>query len=139
MYVDYIKEQAKAKKLTVKDLAILTNTSESTISNYFSRKTESPSFEMVTKLCIALGISIDEMVGIKQPTEKKEEPNFKELLTSLTDSFKSQIETYKTQIEVYKSQIDDYKKDKESFAKDKKWLYIIIFVSISFLFLLGMF
>ena len=132
MYVDYIKEQAKAKKLTVKDLAILTNTSESTISNYFSRKTESPSFDVVSKLCIALNISIDEMVGIKQPAEKKEEPNLKELLTSLTDSFTERLE-------LYKERIAELKEDNLNDKKEKKILYAIIVALIVIEFILGMF
>lgn len=132
MYVDYIKEQAKAKKLTVKDLAILTNTSESTISNYFSRKTESPSFDVVSKLCIALNISIDEMVGIKQPAEKKEEPNLKELLTSLTNSFTERLE-------LYKERIAELKEDNLNDKKEKKILYTIIVALIVIEFILGMF
>ena len=91
MYVDYIKERCKAKKLTVKELAELTSTSESTISNYFSRKTESPSFEVVSKLCIALDISIDEMIGIKQP-EKKEKPEApKEYFENIVNTYKERI------------------------------------------------
>ena len=103
MYVDYIKERCKAKKLTVKELAELTNTSESTISNYFSRKTESPSFEVVSKLCIALDISIDEMVGIKQP-EKKETP------VAPQEYFANIVNTYKERIE-------DLKEDKAKLNK----------------------
>ena len=96
MYVDYIKERCKAKKLTVKELAELTNTSESTISNYFSHKTESPSFDMVSKLCIALDISIDEMIGFKQP-EKKEAP------VAPQEYFANIVNTYKERIADLKS------------------------------------
>ncbi|MBR5202663.1 MAG: helix-turn-helix transcriptional regulator [Clostridia bacterium] len=103
MYVDYIKERCKAKKLTVKELAELTNTSESTISNYFSRKTESPSFEVVSKLCIALDISIDEMVGIKQP-EKKESPE-------------APKEYFENIVNTYKERITDLKSDKANLNK----------------------
>ena len=96
MYVDYIKERAKAKNLTVKDLAKMTEIPESTISNYFSRKTESPAFDTVSKLCIVLGISIDEMVGIKQP-EKKETP------VAPQEYFANIVNTYKERIADLKS------------------------------------
>ena len=139
LLVEYIKEHKEAKRLKVKDLAEMTNIPESTINNFFSRKTENPSFDIVSKLCIAVGGSLDEMVGLKEAVEKNKEPGLKEFIENLTDSFKSQIETYKTQIEVYKSQIEDYKKDKETSTKDKKWLYVIILALISFEFILGMF
>jgi transcriptional regulator with XRE-family HTH domain len=132
VYVDYIKERAKAKKLTVKDLAIMTNTSESTISNYFSRKTESPSFDVVSKLCIALDISIDEMVGIKQPDEKKEEINYKEIIASVTAS-------YNERNEANKEIIAELKEDKKNSNKEKLYLYGIIVASLVLEFILGLF
>lgn len=132
MYVDYIKERAKAKKLTVKDLAILTNTSESTINNYFSRKTESPSFEVVSKLCIALDISIDEMVGMKKPEPQKEEINFKEIIASVTASFTERLD-------LYKERIAELKEDNLNDKKEKKILYSIIVALIVIEFILGMF
>lgn len=96
MYVDYIKSRKEAKKLTVKDLATMTNIPESTINNFFSRKTECPSFEIVSKLCIALEISIDEMVGIKEP-EKKEVP------AAPQEYFANIVNTYKERIADLKS------------------------------------
>lgn len=102
MYVDYIKERAKAKNLTVKDLAKMTEIPESTISNYFSRKTESPAFDTVSKLCIALEISIDEMVGIKQP-EKKEAQAPQEYFANIVNSYKEQLAERKERIVDLKS------------------------------------
>lgn len=91
MYVDYIKEHAKAKNLTVKDLAKMAEIPESTISNYFSRKTESPAFDTVSKLCIALGISIDEMVGMKQPEKKEGHEAPQEYFANIVNTYKERI------------------------------------------------
>lgn len=132
MYVDYIKARKEAKKLKVKDLAEMTNISESTINNYFSRKTETPSFEVVSKLCIALDISIDEMVGMKEPTAKKEEINYKEILASVTAS-------YDERNEANKERIAELKEDKKNNDKEKKILYTIIVGLIVIEFILGMF
>ena len=71
MYPAYIKAHKEAKKLKVKDLAEMTGIPESTINNFLSRKTESPSFSMMSKLCIAVGGSLDEMIGLKEIVEKK--------------------------------------------------------------------
>ena len=132
MYVDYIKAHKEAKKLKVKDLAEMTNISESTLNNYFSRKTETPSFEVVSKLCIALDISIDEMVGMKEPTAKKEEVNFKEIIANLTASFTERTE-------FYKERINELKEDKKNSDKEKLYLYGIIVALIVLEFVLGMF
>lgn len=132
MYVDYIKARKEAKKLKVKDLAEMTNISESTLNNYFSRKTETPSFEVVSKLCIALDISIDEMVGMKEPIAKKEEINYKEILASVTAS-------YDERNEANKERIAELKEDKKNNDKEKKILYTIIVALIVIEFILGMF
>lgn len=132
MYVDYIKARKEAKKLKVKDLAEMTNISESTLNNYFSRKTETPSFEVVSKLCIALDISIDEMVGMKEPTTKKEEINYKEILASVTAS-------YDERNEANKERIAELKEDKKNSNKEKFYLYAIIVALIVIEFILGMF
>lgn len=132
MYVDYIKARKEAKKLKVKDLAEMTKISESTINNYFSRKTEAPSFEVVSKLCIALDISIDEMVGMKEPSAKKEEINFKEINANTTSSFTERIE-------LYKERIAELKEDNANDKKEKKILYLIIVALIVIEFILGMF
>ena len=133
MVVEYIKAHKEAKKLKVKDLVEMTNIPESTINNFFSRKTENPSFEIVSKLCIAVGGSLDEMVGLKEIAEsKKEEVNFKEIIANLTTSFTERIEFYKERIE-------ELKEDKKSNAKEKLYLYGIIVALIVLEFVLGMF
>lgn len=133
MVVEYIKSLKEAKRLKVKDLVEMTGIPESTINNFFSRKTENPSFEIVSKLCIAVGGSLDEMVGLKEIAEnKKEEVNFKEIIANLTASFTERLE-------FYKERIVELKEDKKNHEKEKKILYTIIVALIVIEFILGMF
>lgn len=133
MEVEYIKSLKEAKKLKVKDLAEMTGIPESTINNFLSRKTESPSFSMMSKLCIAVGGSLDEMIGLKEIVEKKaEEQSSKELLSSITD-------IYKEQIEDLKERNSDLKEDKKTLTKEKFCLYGIIVVLIILESILGLF
>ena len=133
MEVEYIKSLKQAKNLKVKDLAEMTGIPESTINNFLSRKTESPSFSMMSKLCIAVGGSLDEMIGLKEIVEKKaEEQSSKELLSSITD-------IYKEQIEDLKERNNDLKEDKKNLTKEKLCLYGIIVVLIILEFILGLF
>lgn len=133
MEVEYIKSLKQAKNLKVKDLAEMTGIPESTINNFLSRKTESPSFSMMSKLCIAVGGSLDEMIGLKEIVEKKaEEKSSKELLSSITD-------IYKEQIEDLKERNSDLKEDKKTLTKEKFCLYGIIVVLIILESILGLF
>ena len=133
MEVEYIKSLKQAKNLKVKDLAEMTGIPESTINNFLSRKTESPSFSMMSKLCIAVGGSLDEMIGLKEIVEKKaEEKSSKELLSSITD-------IYKEQIEDLKERNSDLKEDKKNLTKEKFCLYGIIVALIILEFILGLF
>ncbi|MBO5715075.1 MAG: helix-turn-helix transcriptional regulator [Clostridia bacterium] len=133
MEVEYIKSLKEAKKLKVKDLAEMTGIPESTINNFLSRKTESPSFSMMSKLCIAVGGSLDEMIGLKEIVEKKaEEQTSKELLSSITDIYKEQIENLK-------ERNNDLKEDKKNLTKEKLCLYGIIVALIILEFILGLF
>ena len=133
MEVEYIKSLKQAKNLKVKDLAEMTGIPESTINNFLSRKTESPSFSMMSKLCIAVGGSLDEMIGLKEIVEKKaEEQSSKELLSSITD-------IYKEQIEDLKERNNDLKEDKKTLTKEKFYLYGIIVALIILEFILGLF
>lgn len=133
MEVEYIKSLKQAKNLKVKDLAEMTGIPESTINNFLSRKTESPSFSMMSKLCIAVGGSLDEMIGLKEIVEKKaEEQSSKELLSSITD-------IYKEQIEDLKERNNDLKEDKKNLTKEKFYLYGIIVVLIILESILGLF
>lgn len=133
MEVEYIKSLKQAKNLKVKDLAEMTGIPESTINNFLSRKTESPSFSMMSKLCIAVGGSLDEMIGLKEIVEKKaEEQSSKELLSSITD-------IYKEQIEDLKERNNDLKEDKKNLTKEKFCLYGIIVVLIILESILGLF
>lgn len=133
MEVEYIKSLKQAKNLKVKDLAEMTGIPESTINNFLSRKTESPSFSMMSKLCIAVGGSLDEMIGLKEIVEKKaEEKSSKELLSSITD-------IYKEQIEDLKERNSDLKEDKKYLTKEKFCLYGIIVALIILEFILGLF
>jgi hypothetical protein len=87
----------------------------------------------MSKLCIAVGGSLDEMIGLKEIVEKKaEEQSSKELLSSITD-------IYKEQIEDLKERNSDLKEDKKYLTKEKFCLYGIIVALIILEFILGLF
>jgi hypothetical protein len=72
------------------------------------------------------------MVGMKEPTAKKEEINYKEILASVTAS-------YDERNEANKERIAELKEDKKNNIKEKFYLYAIIVALIVIEFILGMF
>lgn len=80
MVSTYIKSLKEAKKVTTKALSLLTNIPEPTINKILTGQTENPSFDSVTKLIIALGGSVDELLGIN-----KANPNTEIYLKTIQD------------------------------------------------------
>ena len=90
MEIEYIKSLKQAKNVTVKELSKLTNIPESTITNILNGRTENPSFEIVSKLVIALGGSLDALAGAERKEEEGED--VAEFIATLTDMYEKQIE-----------------------------------------------
>lgn len=125
MVVEYIKSLKEAKKTTVKDLSNLTNIPESTINNILSRKTENPSFDVVSRLVLALDGSMDELTGIKKGMESGND-----------------LEAIKAIREIYENQIASLRDDKQSqiasLNADKRALFCLLGVIIvAIIFFLG--
>ena len=90
MEIEYIRSLKQAKNVTVKELSKLTNIPESTITNILNGRTENPSFEIVSKLVIALGGSLDALAGAERKEEEGED--VAEFIATLTDMYEKQIE-----------------------------------------------
>ena len=91
MEIEYIKSLKQVKNVTVKELSNLTNIPESTITNILNRRTENPSFEIVSKLVIALGGSLDALAGAKE-NQKAGGEDVAGFIATLTDMYEKQIE-----------------------------------------------
>lgn len=89
MEIEYIKSLKQAKNVTVKELSNLTNIPESTITNILNRRTENPSFEIVSKLVIALGGSLDALAGAER--KEKEGEDVTALIATVTRIYENQI------------------------------------------------
>lgn len=73
-----LKEQKELKKMSTNEIAEKSGIPASTISRILSGKTESASFDNICKIAIALGLSIDELIGIEKEPAKEQHP--KELI-----------------------------------------------------------
>ena len=84
-YVTYLKDLKKSRNLTVAEIAELSKIPASTISRIFSGNTMNASFETISPIVIAMGGSLDEMVGLKSPDEEPVKPQVETTLNAYAD------------------------------------------------------
>lgn len=89
-----LKELKESSKMTAQQIADITKIPVSTVNRILSGYTESPSFSNVCDIIIAMGGSVDEVIGIVSSSEESSEIS---------------VKTDRT-IELYKRIIQEYRK-----------------------------
>ena len=69
-YIDRLKALKEQKHLTNAEIATLSHIPLATITRIFSGGTPNPSFETFAGIATALGVSLDEIAGLKSPDEE---------------------------------------------------------------------
>lgn len=68
--IQKIREAKEAKHLTNEDISEMTNIPETTVSRILSGASKRPGFENVLTMAIALGVSVDKILGAALPGEE---------------------------------------------------------------------
>lgn len=100
-----LKELKESSKMTAQQIADITKIPVSTVNRILSGYTESPSFSNVCDIIIAMGGSVDEVIGIASSSEEPSEISVKPDRT----------------IELYKRIIQEY----------RKWLKVLFILLLS--------
>ena len=66
-YVEKLKMIKEEKGLSNADIARVGDTPLATVTRVFNGQTPNPTFETITRIAIGMGVSLDELAGIKQP------------------------------------------------------------------------
>ena len=69
-YVEKLKAIRDAKGLTNVEISKLSETPLATITRVFNGSTPNPTFETISRIALAMGVSLDELIGLKQPDEQ---------------------------------------------------------------------
>lgn len=69
-YVEKLKMIKEEKDLTNSEIATLSNIPLPTITRVFNGQTPNPTFETISRIAFALGVSLDELSGLKPPEEQ---------------------------------------------------------------------
>ena len=118
-YVSYLKELKKTRNLTVAEIAELSKIPASTISRIFSGNTMNASFETISPIVIAMGGSLDEMVGLKSPDEEPVKPQVETTLNAYADLLNekdSRIREKDKTIEILTNTLKRERKEKNRLA-----------------------
>lgn len=119
-FVEKLKMIKDDKGITNGELEKLSNIPLATITRVFNGHTPNPSFETISRIAIALGVSLDEVVGLKEPDESPTPSRIENTLNSY--------------VELLKEKDDRIKELKDDLARERKEKHNI---SGAFVLLLG--
>ena len=66
-YVEKLKMIKKDRNLSLADIARVGDIPLPTVTRVFNGQTPNPTFETITRIAIGMGVSLDELAGLKQP------------------------------------------------------------------------
>ena len=111
-YVEKLKMIRDAKGLTNVEIARLADIPLATVTRVFNGKTPNPTFETLSKMAIGIGVSLDELVGLKQPDAPPIASPIETTLTSYS--------------ELLREKDDRIAELKEEKAKERKEKHILV-------------
>ena len=65
-YVEKLKVIKEDKKISLADISKVGDIPLATVTRVFNGQTPNPTFETITKIAIGMGVSLDELAGLKQ-------------------------------------------------------------------------
>lgn len=66
-YIEKLKALKEERELTIADISSLSGVPQTTVTRIFNGTTPSPQFETVIQIAMVFGVSLDELMGLKQP------------------------------------------------------------------------
>lgn len=124
-YVEKLKVIRDDKKITNVEIAKLSNIPLATVTRVFNGQTPNPTFETISRIALALGISLDELIGLKEPDEPPVAPRIETTLNSYSELLQEKDE-----------RIRELKEEKERERKDRYRVTSVLICVVCFLLLL---
>ena len=109
-YLEKLKAFKEEKDLTNAEIARLSNLPLATITRIFNGSTPNPTFETFTQIAIALGASLDEIAGLKEP----DEPPIPSRIEMTLDSYSELLREKDDRIKELKEEIEKERKEKHN-------------------------
>ena len=87
-YLEKLNAYKEERNLTNVEIARLSNIPLATITRIFNGSTPNPTFETVSQIAIAVGASLDEIAGLKEPDEPPVPSRIENTLISYSELLK---------------------------------------------------
>lgn len=87
-YVEKLKMIKTEKGLSNVDIAKISEIPLATVTRIFNGQTPNPTFETISRIAIAMTVSLDELIGLKQPDESPIPSPIETTLNSYSDLLK---------------------------------------------------
>lgn len=124
-YVEKLKMIKKEKDLSNAEVAKIADTPLATVTRIFNGQTPNPTFETISRIAIAMGVSLDELVGLKQPEE-----------TPLKSPVETALNSFVELLKEKDDRIKELKEDREKERKEKNKLIVVLIGVLAFLMIL---
>lgn len=138
-YLKKIRELKKEKGLSNEDIAEIADVPETTIAKIMSGTTQDPRFETITRIIIALGGSVDQILGIAPENPEPLPTRVDSVVSNYIDILKAKddlIAEKEKRIEVQDKRINSLDKAVHNLRKEKSR---ILFFFAGFIFLVLVF
>lgn len=125
-YLEKFQAIKKEKNLTNVEIAEISKVPLATVTRVFNGQTPNPSFETISQIALALGVSLDDISGLSTPYTK----------TTANTPIEKTLDAYQELLREKDNHIKELKEEKEQIRKDKNKLLIFILGFIFFILLL---
>ena len=117
-YLNKFKERKKELNIKNAEIAALSNIPLSTVNRFFSEERANPSFSNIAGIATVLGISLDELAGLKEPNESPINSRVEATMISYAELLKERD----LRIEEKDAIIKSMKEDKKRWQREKGFL-----------------
>lgn len=124
-YVEKLKMIKEEKGLTNAEIARLCNVPLPTITRVFSERTLNPTFETIVDIAIGMGVSLDELVGLKQPDAPP-----------IPSPIENTLNSYSELLQEKDIRIKELKEEKERERRDRYRITSVLICVVCFLLVL---
>ena len=120
-YVEKLKVIRDEKDMTNVEIARLSDIPLATITRVFNGSTPNPTFETLSRIALAMGVSLDELIGLKQPDAPPVASPIENTLNSYSELLKEKDD-----------RIVELKTEKERAIKEKYMVTGVLIVFVAF-------
>lgn len=117
-YLEKFKEIKKERNIKNAEIAALSNIPLSTVNRFFAGENPNPSFTTIAGIATVLGVSLDELTGMKEPNEAPINSRMETTINSYAELLKEKD----LRLEEKEAIILEMSQDKKKYQKERSLL-----------------